>query len=180
MARCFKNFGWIQNHHATAVLFCFSVISSYNTTNSVSTFRLNIIHVDIATNGVCCVITISFITNVTTANGTDPSTLQLASSWIRCCCESSLTLSIWVTNNNGITYVGILFDHQLKFHLHTTDVAAKANRLLGVIRRSFDYLDPDMLVKLFVTVVRPTLEYCNLVWEPLFVLDQRKIKRFKW
>ena len=26
--------------------------------------------------------------------------------------------------------LSILFDHQLKFHLHTTDVAAKANRLL--------------------------------------------------
>ena len=27
--------------------------------------------------------------------------------------------------------LGILFDHQLKFHLHTTDITAKANRLLG-------------------------------------------------
>ena len=32
-----------------------------------------------------------------------------------------------------------------------------------------------MLVKLFVTVVRPTLEYCNSVWGPSLVLDQRKI-----
>ena len=75
------------------------------------------------------------------------------------------------------TYVGILFDHQLKFHLHTTDVAAKANHLLGLIRKSFDYLNPDMLVKLFVTVVRPTLENCNSVWGPLFIVDQRKIKK---
>ena len=34
-----------------------------------------------------------------------------------------------------------------------------------------------MLVKLFITVVRPTLEYCNSVWGPLFILDQRKIKK---
>ena len=73
--------------------------------------------------------------------------------------------------------LGILFDHQLKFHLHTTDVAAKANRLLGLIRRCFDHLNSDMLVKLFVTVVRPTLEYCNSVWGPSLVLDQRKIER---
>ena len=75
------------------------------------------------------------------------------------------------------TYIGVLFDHPLKFHLHTIDVAAKANHLLGLIRKSFDYLDPDMLVKLFVTVVRPTLEYCNSVWGPLFILDQRKIEK---
>ena len=73
--------------------------------------------------------------------------------------------------------LGILFDHQLKFHLHTTDVVAKANHLLGLIRKSFDYLDPDMLVKLFVTIVRPTLEYCNLVWGSLLILDQRKIEK---
>ena len=75
--------------------------------------------------------------------------------------------------------LGILFNHQLKFHLHTTDVTAKADRLLELIRKSFDYLDPDMLVKLFVTVVCPTLEYCNLVWEPLFVLHQRKIQKIQ-
>ena len=34
-----------------------------------------------------------------------------------------------------------------------------------------------MLVKLFVTVVRPILEYCNSVWGPSLVLDQRKIER---
>ena len=60
--------------------------------------------------------------------------------------------------------LGILFDNQFKFHLHTTEVAAKANHLLGLIRRSFDHLDLDMLTKLFVTLVRPTLEYCNLAW----------------
>ena len=48
---------------------------------------------------------------------------------------------------------------------------------MGLIRKSFDYRDPDMLVKLFVTVVHPTLEYCNLVWGPLFILDQRKIEK---
>ena len=73
--------------------------------------------------------------------------------------------------------LGILFDHQLKFHSHTIDVTAKANRLLGLIRRSFDHLDSDMLIKLFVTLVRPTLEYCNSVWGPSFILDQRKIEK---
>ena len=61
--------------------------------------------------------------------------------------------------------------------IHTTDVAVKASHLLRLIR-SFDYLDPDMLIKLFVTVVHPTLEYQNSVWGLLFVLDQGKLKRF--
>ena len=55
--------------------------------------------------------------------------------------------------------LGNIFDDNLKFHGHTIEVTAKANHLLGLIRKSFDYLEPDVLVKLFVTMVRPTLEY---------------------
>ena len=71
-------------------------------------------------------------------------------------------------------YIGILFDNQLKFHSYTTEVAAKANHLLGLMRRSFNHLDLDMLTKLFVT---SKLEYCNSIWGPSFALDQRKIER---
>ena len=73
--------------------------------------------------------------------------------------------------------LGILFDNQLKFHLHTTEVAAKANCLLGLIRRSFDHPGLNMLTKLFVTLVCPTLEYCNSAWRPSFAIDQRKIEK---
>ena len=44
----------------------------------------------------------------------------------------------------------------LKFHQHTSSTAAKANRTLGLIKKSFEFLDPDMLFK---TLVRPIIEY---------------------
>ena len=73
--------------------------------------------------------------------------------------------------------LGVLFYNQLKFYLHTTTIIATANCLLGLIKRSFDHLDSDMPTKLFVTIVRPTLEYCNSIWGPSFILDQRKIEK---
>jgi len=60
--------------------------------------------------------------------------------------------------------LGIIFNNRLKFHDHTTEITAKANRLLGLIRKSFQYLEQDMLVTLFVNKVRPILEYSNSVW----------------
>ena len=66
--------------------------------------------------------------------------------------------------------------NSLKFQ-HTSNIATKANRLLGLIKRSFDHLDSDILTKLFVSIVCPTLEYCNSVWGPSFILDQRKIEQ---
>ena len=73
--------------------------------------------------------------------------------------------------------LGILFDDKLKFHDHTTKVTTKANRILGMIKKSFEYLDSSMLSKLFTTVVRPILEYGNAIWGPLFTLDQRKVEK---
>ena len=69
-----------------------------------------------------------------------------------------------IDNIDSYKDLGIILDHQLKFHLHTTEVVVKANRLLGLIKKSFDYLDSDMLTKLFTAFVRPTLEYSNAVW----------------
>ena len=67
--------------------------------------------------------------------------------------------------------LGILFDYQCKFHLHTTDVAAKANRLLGLIRRfSVNLIQIAMLIKLFVilhwnTAIRYGGHYLLLIKE---------------
>ena len=46
---------------------------------------------------------------------------------------------------------GILFDSHLKFHQHTSSTAAKANCILGLIKKSLEFLEPDMLVRLFKT-----------------------------
>ena len=37
--------------------------------------------------------------------------------------------------------LGVLFDNQLRFHHHTTAIVAKAIRLLGLIKKSFDHLN---------------------------------------
>jgi hypothetical protein len=48
---------------------------------------------------------------------------------------------------------------------------AKANRLLGLIKRCFSYIDIKMLRLLFVSIVRPHLEYANVIWHPMFKRD---------
>ena len=73
--------------------------------------------------------------------------------------------------------LGILFDDQLKFHDHTAQVSTKANRVLGIIIKSFEHLDSIMLAHLFTTLVRPILEYSNAIWGPHYTLDMRKIEK---
>ena len=75
--------------------------------------------------------------------------------------------------------LGILFDNNLRFHGHSTEITTKANRVLGMIKKSFEYLDPGILTKLFTTLVRPILEYNNPIWGPHFMLDQRRVEKIQ-
>ena len=42
----------------------------------------------------------------------------------------------------------------------------KANAIVGLIRRSFSFLDCKLFKKLYTTFVRPHLEYAQSVWAP--------------
>jgi len=60
--------------------------------------------------------------------------------------------------------LGIIFDDKLKFHDHASTVAGKGNRMLGLINKSFEFLEPEMVSKLYKALVRPILEYSNPTW----------------
>ena len=55
--------------------------------------------------------------------------------------------------------LGVTCDQKLKFRQHIDTQVAKANRMVGLIRRSFVYLDKDTFSTLFKVIVRPHLEY---------------------
>ena len=72
--------------------------------------------------------------------------------------------------------LGVYIDNELKFTHHTVTQVNKANRLVGLIRRSFTHLDVDSFKNLFVALVRPHLEYCGTVYNPRLVEDKRLIE----
>ena len=58
-----------------------------------------------------------------------------------------------------------------------TQVTTKANRILGLIKRSFEYLDSTMLTHLCTTLVQPIPEYNNSIWGPHYILDKKKVEK---
>jgi len=64
---------------------------------------------------------------------------------------------LWVVFFNGTEIernaqhkdLGILFDDKLKFHDHTSTVAGKINYILGLISKSFEFLEPEIVSKLY-------------------------------
>ena len=60
--------------------------------------------------------------------------------------------------------LGVLIDNELKFSKHIRSKVSQANRLIGLIKISFESLDDDMFTNLYNTLIRPLLEYCVQTW----------------
>jgi len=71
---------------------------------------------------------------------------------------------------------GILVSQLIMILNFMNIVTNKANCLLGLIKRSFACLDSDMLVRLYKSMVRPILEYANVIWGPYYLMNQRKVE----
>ena len=67
--------------------------------------------------------------------------------------------------------IGVVMDNKLAFSDHLSEKINKANRIVGLIRRSFVNLVPEVFKPLFTALVRPHLEYANQVWNPHLVKD---------
>ena len=72
--------------------------------------------------------------------------------------------------------LGILMDSKLKFHMHTDSVVNKAYRVLGLVNKSFECKDPDIVLILCKSLVRPIVEYANVIWGPHYIPDQQKVE----
>ena len=73
--------------------------------------------------------------------------------------------------------IGVTFDQQLSFGTNASKVVAAANSRLGLINRHFRHLDTKPFMNLYKTLVRPKLEYCMTVAQPVFKKDKEKIER---
>ena len=67
--------------------------------------------------------------------------------------------------------LGVIFDEKMIFRDHISKKAALANRNLGLIFRSFTYIDKAMFLNLYKSLVRPHLEYATSVWSPMYKKD---------
>ena len=73
--------------------------------------------------------------------------------------------------------LGVLISNDLEWSNHVNSAVNKANQKLGQIKHSFQYLDEKMLKLLFVSLVRPHLEYAAPVWNPHWQYDKDKLEK---
>ena len=76
-------------------------------------------------------------------------------------------------NNNPLErvscykYLGVTFSETLRWSDHILNISSKAKRLLGLIYRQYSrHFSQASLLKLYIFLVRPHLEYASQVWNP--------------
>ena len=74
-------------------------------------------------------------------------------------------------------YLGVLIKNNLSWSDHIVGVCSKAKQILGLLYRQF-YIDSpaDTLKQLYVSLVRPHLEYASQLWDPYTQRDIYKLE----
>ena len=62
--------------------------------------------------------------------------------------------------------LGIIIKPDLKVSEEVTRAAAVANSMLGKVEKTFTYMDKEMVLSIYKTVVRPHMEYAIQAWSP--------------
>lgn len=75
--------------------------------------------------------------------------------------------------------LGIIFQENLKFDKQISECVGKANKILGLIKRSFTYLDSSLFLKLYKSLVRPIVDYGNVIWYPYTKKNTRLVENVK-
>ena len=76
--------------------------------------------------------------------------------------------------------LGVLIDNELKFHKQTAMTIKKGKSVLGLINKSFAVINKRTLPLLYKALVRPHLEYGNVIWGPFFrgdIIAIEKVQR---
>ena len=79
--------------------------------------------------------------------------------------------TIKVTKVNAENDLDVIFDSKLKLREHISTKVNKANQILGLIFRTFTYMDKEIFLNLVQVLSRPHLEYATSLWSPMYTKD---------
>ena len=67
--------------------------------------------------------------------------------------------------------LGVIINQSLKSSSQCIAAAKAANRTLGMINRTFVNMHTEILLKLYLSLVKPKLKYCIQAWRPYLKKD---------
>ena len=72
--------------------------------------------------------------------------------------------------------LGVWVDDKLKFHHHVRVVAGRAGSMMSNLLRSTVCREAKFMVSLYISHVRPTMDYCCCLWSAGYLGDVRLLE----
>ena len=74
-------------------------------------------------------------------------------------------------------YLGVIIQSDHKWYTHVLNIVNKANSTLGFIRRNLNINSTSLNEQAYKSLVRPSLEYASVVWDPYLAEDINTIEK---
>ena len=91
--------------------------------------------------------------------------------------DHNTMLHTTITKSNAERDLGIIISSDLKSSTQSCKAAAKANSILGIMKRTFTSRDPSLWKKIYTTYIRPHLEFAISSWNPSLTKDIKIIEQ---
>jgi len=75
--------------------------------------------------------------------------------------------------------LGIMIISDLECSRECEYAYSKANRVMGMIRRTITYKETKIMLSLYKTLVRPHVEYCCCAWNPCYKKDKEMLEKIQ-
>jgi len=86
-------------------------------------------------------------------------------------------IRVELRKSEGERDLGVRLDNELGFSQHIRAVTSKANSMIGMLKNAFVCRDSELWKKLYVSLIRPHLEYAVSVWNPRLRRDIDALER---
>ena len=78
---------------------------------------------------------------------------------------------------DSFKYLGLKIKCDLTWTDHIKGICSKARRLVGLLFRQFyHYAEPSTIKTLYLTLIRPNLEYASTIWDPYLIKDRKLLE----
>ena len=75
------------------------------------------------------------------------------------------------------SYLGVILSSDISWSNHISAICSKARKLIGVLYRKFyHHSEPQTLLRLYQSLIRPHLEYACSIWDPHLKKDIEKLE----
>ena len=82
-----------------------------------------------------------------------------------------------VTNSSCERDLGVVIDECLNYSRQCSKAVLSANKIMGIINRTYSCKSKDNILNLHKSLVRPHLEYCCQAWRPYLQKDVDRIEK---